>query len=192
MARIVEDSNKYETWKNATRSTVVLKKHDRKGNLVDEVIRGGKIFAITPEERRMNQEIAANQKQDMFMNGLLAPVRLLESSDDVQELQSNPNHMTDEDIIEVFKIKSAKAFKERVSAVTNPLTLKRMLEVAHLEEANAMVKQVEYVTNCLKTIQPALYNEVEVVSPGPGATSLRPTEQPSSKGPRDIPGPRSL
>jgi len=162
-----------ETWKNATRSTVVLKRFDRAGRLTDDVIRGGQTFHITPDERRLNQEIAATDDLDMFQNGLLAPVKLIETAEDVEQFKSNPNHMSEDDMLALLQSRSAKAFRDRVSEITNPVTLKRLLEMAQTEEANATVKQVEFVSSRLQEVSPSLYTEVQTML-APGVTALRP------------------
>lgn len=174
MPRVVDDSSGMETWKNATRSTVVLRRFDRTGKLTDEVVRGGSVFHITPDERRLNQEIAASDDLDMFQNGLLAPVKLIESAEDVEQFKSNPNHMSEDDMLALLQSRSAKAFQERVSNITNPVTLKRLLEMAaQSDEANATVKQVEFVTARLQEVSPSLYTEVQTML-APGVTALRP------------------
>jgi len=173
MARIVEDESKYEAWKNATRSTVVLKKIDRSGNLIDEVIRGGRTFNLTPDERRLNQEIASTDKLDMFQNGLLSPVRLIEGATDVEKFKETPNHISEDEMAALITGQSQKAFTERVTAITNPVTLKRMLEIAESDEVDATVKRAKFLSERLNELSPSLYTEVSTVR-GPQVTSASP------------------
>lgn len=165
--RIIEDSSLYETWKNVTAGTVILKKIDRNGNLIDEVIPGGRVLHVTPTERRLNQEQCATDALDFFMNGILTPVRLIESAEDVEALRENPNHMSEPDMMELFKTKGLKAFQERIDQVTNPITLGRMVEIAKAEEVNATVRQVQILEARLEDVSPrstTTTNEVETIS----------------------------
>lgn len=171
MARIIEDSSLYETWKNVTAGTVVLRKIDRNGELIHEVILGGRTFHVTPTERRLNEEQCALDSLDPFMNGILTPVRLIESAEDVEALRENPNHMSEDDMTELFKSKGLKAFQEKVATVTNPITLGRMVELAKEEEVNATVRQVQILEARLEDVAPTAVkvNEVETIS-GPRAS----------------------
>lgn len=164
MPRIMEDESIYETWKNSTRSKVVLKRQDRLGNLVDEVIAGGKTFHITPNERRLNQEMAISEDMDVFQNGLLSPVRLIETSEDAEEIRSNPNLISESEMTDLYKTKTIATFRDKVEGISNPVVLQRMLELASSDDVNATVKQVEAVKSHLREIAPSLYSEVEVVS----------------------------
>lgn len=173
MPRIVEDSSKYESWKNATRSTVILKKIDRHGNIIDEVIRGGRSFSLTPDERRLNQEIAASDDLDMFQNGLLSPVKLIEGATDVETLKGNPNHISEEEMAELITANEQTKFVERVEAISNPVTLRRMLEIAESDEVDGTVKQARIITERLHALAPAMYTEVDTLR-GPQVSSTRP------------------
>lgn len=172
MARIIEDSSLYETWKNVTAGTVVLRKIDRNGELIHEVITGGRTIHVTPTERRLNQEQCATDELDFFQNGILTPVRLIEGAEDVEAIRGNPNHMSEDDMANMFKTKGLKAFTEQVDSVTNPIALERMVEIAKAEEVNATVRQVQILEARLADISEVEVevHEVETIS-GPSLTA---------------------
>lgn len=171
MARIIEDSSLYETWKNVTAGTVVLRKIDRNGELIHEVITGGRTIHVTPTERRLNQEQCATDELDFFQNGILTPVRLIEGAEDVEKIRGNPNHMSEDDMAELFKAKGLKAFQEKVESVSNPITLNRMVEIAKAEEVNATMRQVQILEARLADVTEVevAVNEVETVGRPPQA-----------------------
>lgn len=161
MARVVEESNKYEAWKNATAGMIFLQRFDRRGELVHERVDGGKTVNLTPEERRLNQELAASDDLDFFKNGQLIPVRLVETAEDLDAIQQNPNLMTDEDLIELLG-KQWKQLETRLEEITNAPTLRRLLELAH--EHDASVKTAERIRKRLHEVDPSPVIEREVLS----------------------------
>lgn len=163
--RVVEDSSLYETWKSNIAGTIVLKKIDRKGDLEDEIIPGHKVFNVTPTERRLYQERVADDSLDVFQNGMCVPVRLIETAEDVEAIRNNPNHMTESDMAGLFKLKTVAAFTEKVSTITNPITLNRLLEIATSDETDASHKQVQIVQAAAEAAAPApMFNEVQTIS----------------------------
>ena len=159
----------FEAWKNVTQGTVVLKRLDRMGNLVDEVVSGGKVVHITPQERMFNMEQAADPDLDFFKNGILTPMRIIETAEDFEEIKNNPNHMSEGDMQELFKTKGLKAFQDKIETVNNPITLNRMIEIAKSEEVNATMRQMQILTARLEEVTPQLGRpeEVETVAAPP-------------------------
>lgn len=156
---MVAETHELETWRNNTASRVWLKKYNSQGLLVDELIGGGKQFHVTPNERRLNQEKAANVELDVFSNGTFAPVRLIDGEEDAKALADNPNVMSDSSMGDLFKQKGATAtFIEKVNAISNPTTLNRLLSVA--EERDASVKQVGVIRARLEQVSPLLATEI--------------------------------
>jgi hypothetical protein len=160
-----------ETWKNATLGRVVLKKYNQRGELSDEMVGGGRVFHISPKERRINQEMAANSDLDMFKNGQLTPVRLIDTEEDAKELASNPNAMSETEMHELFK-GNWKTFDARVQQVSNAVTLQRMLQVA--SEMDATLRQVEVVKARLEEIAPSEITEITPAGSVDERTGLRP------------------
>lgn len=173
MARIIDDPTGFETWKNTVPGKVVIKRMGRTGELVDEMISGERTFHITPAERRLNQEMAADEFLDFFQNGVLVPVKLIESAEDVEAIKSNPNLVTEDEMKDLIENRRAiKAFQERVESIRNPTALQRMLELAKADD-NATVRQLEVIEARLKQVAPSLHQEIEVVDARPVASGTK-------------------
>lgn len=141
-----------ETWKNSSRGTVVLKKFGERGTLVDEVVPGGRKIQLTPRERRYNQEIAANEELDVFHNGMLTPVRLIETEEDVAEIASNPNVITDSEMAELFKT-NQKTFTAKVKAIQSLVVLERLAEIAKAQDARQ--SQIQVIEERIDEVNPS-------------------------------------
>lgn len=164
-------SDEFETWKNSTAGRVVLKKYNQRGELADEMFGGGKVFHIKPQERRINQEMAASPDLDMFKNGQLTPVRLIDTEEDAQEIASNPNLISDGEMKDLFKA-HWKTFESKVGEISNMTTLERLLEVA--SEVDAKVRQVEFVRARIDELNPADHVEINHAGSVDERTGLRP------------------
>jgi hypothetical protein len=168
------NEDQLETWKNVTAGRFVLVRMSALGQRTHEMINAGRTFHLTPAERRVNQELVANDDQDPFMDGTLQPVRLLEGTE--ENIVKNPNHLSDEDVRTMFGL-HWKTFEARVKEITNPSTLERLLQVARESETEATVRQVEAVQMQLREVAPPLFETVEVLSsgaPNTGPEGIRP------------------
>lgn len=156
-----------EAWKNETAGTVVVKKLDHRGELnKTELVRGGGVVHLSTEERRMNQEMAANQRQDVFSTGVLTPVHLLDTAEDAKEIASNPNLLSEDDMRALVK-GHPKTFEKRLSEIVNPTTLQRLMAIAKDEDAS--FKRVEAIKDRLRGVSPQV-NEVSTAAPPPEET----------------------
>lgn len=186
MPRVITNANDYETWESAIAGLIVLKKFDRRGEVVDEIVRsGGKIY-LTPDERRYNQEIAAAADLDPFQNGMLIPLRLVESADDADALKGNPNHITEKDMRALLANSKAIAkLRDTVEGVSNPVTLQRFLAIAEDPEVDATLKQINTIKERLAAVSELpSYIEVETVSTSDGRQVVQ-TSAPKSPAPRN-------
>lgn len=161
MARVIENEELYETWKNESEGVVVLKRVSRTGEIVDETLTAQRVMHLTPAERRMNQELYAQEEYDVFMNGTLSPVKLIENAADVEQFKGNPNHLSEDEMRAFFKTKAVKGFEERVAQITNPIALKKLMAISADEDAT--VRQVEIVKARLEEVAPSLYSSIETV-----------------------------
>lgn len=134
-----------ETWKNAGRGSVWLNVFDpaKPGALKHQQVRGGGTIVITTQERQVNQDRAANRDLDMFTNGTLTPVRLVDSAEDYEEIASNPNLLSEDDMRDLFKLKTP-SFKKRIGEITNSIAMARMLEMAKEEESELNISMAQY------------------------------------------------
>lgn len=148
-----------EVWENSTKGRIGVLKFDRRGDLRNELIRPGAKVHLTPDERQINQERAADNSLDVFQNGFLVPVRLLDGTEDAKEIASNPNLMSESDLRALFG-KQWKAFGAQVAQISNQITLQRLLALADEDDVNATVKQVAIIRDRLAEV-----SGVKVVEP---------------------------
>lgn len=160
------DGPNLETWKNVTRGRVVLKRYDRlMGRLKAEMIGAGKTFHISPEDRRFNQDEAANEDLDVFSNGILCPVRLLDTEEDAREIAANPNLLSESDIVGLFE-GHWRTFEKRIGDIRNLNTLERILEVG--QERDATVKQIATIEERIAQLTPQTVTGQDAADPDAG------------------------
>lgn len=162
-------NEKKELWENSIKGNIFVKTYDVGGKLVDSIVRSGKKIAITAEERRLNQEMAANKDLDFFANGMLRPVdiALIEDAQDYEEIASNPNLISDSEMKDLFKLRG-KAFKDRIEAISNTTTLDRVKEIAEDDATAATVTQVKIISERLATLTPQVFERETLGSVGEG------------------------
>jgi hypothetical protein len=149
--------------------------------IVREQITAKRKVMLTPEERRLNQEVAATDDLDFFQNGMLVPVRLLDSEQDTQKLQANVNAMSETAMKAMFNSQRP-AFQAKLQEISNVTTLRRLLEVA--SDVDATIRQVEAIQTRIENLTPAV---VEVGSTQIVGTGLG-TKAPESPSPRSVTG----
>lgn len=160
----------FEVWKNNTQGLHGVVKLDRQGNLVHEMIASGKSVQITRDERIMNQERAANLKLDVFSNGTLTPVRILDEADQ-REFASNPNMMTDSDLKVLFKL-NTNTFKARIASIDNVYTLNHLLQLSEDESLSVTVAKLKAINDRLVEVSPTAATAVtQTQLPGAPANS---------------------
>lgn len=180
-------ADQLETWKNPTEGRVWINRLDRHGELEKvELIGSQKTFHISPTERRLNQEMAAQTNLDVFSNGTLTPLRLIDGTADAEAFATNPNLMTEADMRDLFKpgrseeAKAAmnEAFAERLASIQNVAALDRLLTMARAEDAP--LSRVEAIQTRL----------AEVQQPGIFADATASSGADSSFGPSSLGAPR--
>lgn len=175
-----------ETWKNPTEGRVWVNRLDHRGEPKRvEIIGAGRTFHVTPEERRLNQEMASSQDLDIFTNGTLTPIRLLGTDEaEAAAFAANPNLMTEGDMRSLVgkpKRGATDAFAERLSEIRNGATLQRLLALAR--EEDAPLSRVEAIEARLREVSPAVVAErvastampvsAEVTTRGPARKNAR-------------------
>lgn len=149
----METTVQLETWVNTTKSTVVTVKTDHLGQQTRVATKGGQKLAITPEDRRFNQEMiksGGGEKYDPFQNGLLAPVKLVDKAD-AEKAAQNPNQMTEDDLQKVLSAPAAE-FAERLMAISSEPVLRRLRKVAR--DADVKPSRQEAIQSRLETVAP--------------------------------------
>lgn len=131
-----------ETWHNPGPGRVVILRTDGRGDLVvEEMVGPERNFVLASAEREQMQRLAYSPEQDMFSNGTLMPVHLIEGSQMAREAASNPNLLSDGDMRTLVtgkgksKPAAAAAFEEKLATIANATTLGRLLSLAEAEDA---------------------------------------------------------
>jgi hypothetical protein len=141
-----------ESWVNVGSAMVHLIKIGEYGRRETELVYGGRTFAITPQERRLNQsQVFDPAKNDPFTNGSFKPLVLLDDEKDTAILRANPNVLDDDAIAELFKV-TGEAFSQRLLAITNPNTIDRLIETARKPDTGASVQQVHILERYKKLL----------------------------------------
>ena len=144
-----------ETWRNVSRGDRYVRVYDARFGDKCVNLKPGQSINLTAEERIMNSDAAFDEKGDVFKNGSLVPVRLLDSVEDYQEIASNPNHLAESDLEALFKL-PARQFKARIAEISNVTALDRMAELAKEEQVSATVSQVKALDDRLSELVPKL------------------------------------
>lgn len=162
--RIITSVNEFETWKSTIDGQIWVTQFDRRGDTIDTCITGGRELKILPEERKFNQERVADERNDPFMNGLLVPVKLVESAEDFEDLAGNPNHLTEKDMAVLLDDPTdLDGLVAGISKVKNPTTLLRLINIAEGRDATTL-KQMAALQARLQTVsQQDDYEEVDQI-----------------------------
>lgn len=160
-----------ETWQNVTRGSVGLLKLDSRGVEKGVVVPAGGKISLTVEERRMNQDRAATKPQDLFGNGTLAPIRLIddpELGEEYAQIKDNPNFISETEMKQLFS-KRIDTFKRELAKIDNPAVVQRIKDIA--VEADAKASQTAAIEERLREFNPQV---VEVEQVAPPARQMRP------------------
>ncbi len=169
-----------ETWQNVSAGGALVWRRDGRGDYKDALIAGGHKLTISRDDRKWNMEAAASSDLDIFSNGVLSPVRLIEGTEDAAEFASNPNLISDSEMKTLFK-SHWKTFETKISQISNEGTLHRILAVAESDTVDATVRQLTAIKNRLDEMNPMKPVEVTSTPLGsktPGGFS----DAPSSRG----------
>lgn len=128
-----QDQDFTETWENiATRQNAIIRL-DARGEERQEVISGRRSFMLTTEERIITEGKVLDQKNDPFKNGDFRPVVVPDSV----TVQSNPNALSDEEIVQMFTVGEA-AWPQLLGTIDSIATLRRMLDLAEDHDSLTM------------------------------------------------------
>lgn len=120
-----DDRSFVETWENIASYQNVIIRLDTRGDERQEVINGARRFMLTSEERIITQDRIVDEQHDPFRNGSFRPIIVPDSI----SIETNPNAMSDEDIMSVFSA-SDLAFGEWLKTIDSHQTLRRMADLA--------------------------------------------------------------
>jgi hypothetical protein len=156
-----------EIWKNATQAQVVIQRSAPNGLVRHELITAGRAFTLSSEDRRMNQNLAANEDLDVFSNGTLQPIKLPEDTE--PELLTNPNHVADEELPQLFRLQ-IRTFTKRIAAISNVPMLQRLAELGPGQDAT--VRQMAVIQERLDEVSPKI-NPADIETDEQGMRKIR-------------------
>lgn len=171
-----ENANRMEQWRSVTKSVCIVKRIGEFGKVFSERIPPDKVFHILPSERRMNQHECRVKGGDVFTNGMLMPVFLVEGEEDNDELLANPNLVQSDDTDRIFKLNGS-AFKARLAEISSVATLRVLLEQAELPRMKATVTQLRAIQSRLGELD----TEVLHIKPSVNEALLRGEQGPSGE-----------
>lgn len=154
-----------EAWQNATKGRVVVRKYGVGGDIRQEMVGPNRVIQLSPQERRLNQELAWSEEADAFLNGTLQPVRLVEGDEDAEALASHPNHLSDTAAKKMFS-QSLDKFAARLEEITNPAAMERLLGLAEDPTTGASFHQHKMVEERLtKLLAPEKIDHIKGHAP---------------------------
>lgn len=123
-----------EEWENVSAGKVMVNRFTGLGHeeRQDAVTPGRTILISTQERTTLNSDRCYAESADPFVNGIMRPVTLVETSSDLVD-DDNPNHMSESDITAAFKARNYLKFKKSISGITSVALLDKMLAVAQLD-----------------------------------------------------------
>lgn len=139
-----------ETWKNVSLAKHGVVRVDPYGKLAHELVSSGKTVMLSRDDRLYYQRQAASDTLDIFQNGAMVPVRLVDETD-IKEFAENPNLMGEQELTDLFKLQW-KRFEARLNEITNLYALERMREFA-AESDDVTVKKAQLVTDRIAIVK---------------------------------------
>lgn len=126
------DNEDREIWKNDSQSVIGVNVYGMRGAVDQRQVMPGHSIRMTTEERKL-LNIAADAELDPFRNGLLMPITLADTVEDLQDIQANKNVMSESEMKELVTghWKTLATALEEISA---PHVLKRLRTVAIAED----------------------------------------------------------
>lgn len=170
-----------EVWKNVTKGMRWFTRFNMQGVETDGRVQGGRTFTLTPFERQVNQEKAANNELDLFRNGTFIMVR--GANDTIEEEIRSSSSLTQSELSDLaVQVLAEPDDLEGILADIGPSipTLDRFKEflIAHEAPAGAIEKVEKAFYEAENTGDRALKQPVvrrrvvgasEVVETGPPA-----------------------
>jgi len=159
-----------EKWESTIQGIIGVNKFDPSGppgSTTQEIVRAGRQFIITPEERNLlNSDKTIDPKNDPFKNGMLRPVIVADvaaeqeaAAAEIAEQASrasapNPNHMSDSQLRDLFGIRNHMQFRKAVDGINSVQTLERLSVIAGSVD-NATMSQNNVVVAALEAARDA-------------------------------------
>lgn len=124
-----------ETWQNATRGKVGVRRQNAAGEQSVELVRGGDEITLTKSERILTERKYRKPKNNPFRNGKLVPIVVDENDEDLKALLQSPNTITKGEI-DALLDGNLRTMETRLKKIDALPALERILEVADSEGAS--------------------------------------------------------
>lgn len=141
-----------EVWENPNAGYRYVAIQNNRGEPTSLEIGPRQKFSISTFDRIvLNQEKTPEKANDMFSNGTFSKVRLVETAEDYEELASNPNLLSETELLEMFQLTIA-PFKKKLADIANVRVLDRLLELA--QTSDSTTPQVNAIKKRLDEVEP--------------------------------------
>lgn len=157
-----EDREFVEEWEHISPQSWGIIRLDPRGDERPDVIVGRRKFKITTEERIITQDAIKDEKNDPFLNGAFRPVVVPDSV----SIESNPNALSDEEILKILNTESDIAWSEHLSLIDSVATLRRMLDMS--EDTDITIKRYRQLEQRLENAR----GEVRIETNDPALKSF--------------------
>lgn len=137
-----------EQWKHTGRGKLIIRRIGQFGAQHSSRVQGGQTFHVTPQERRLNQQMVTRPEYDPFTNGMCEAIVLDPTDPDYETLTSNPNVIREEDITRVFRLKGER-FAERLGRISSANTIRHLIDLAEAPDSEVTVPQYKRLQNRL-------------------------------------------
>lgn len=151
-----------EAWQNTSRGSVYVKKYGARGEETTVRVLGGQVVTLSPEERRLTTMAIPpkNKHLNVFENGVLVPLQLVDSAEDYEEIASNPNLLGDSDIREALRQKTP-TLKKTLAEISNVNLVRRFQELAAEEEDKMTMPKIRAIEARLEELTASEVKKVE-------------------------------
>lgn len=151
-----------EAWQNTSRGSVYVKKYGARGEETTVRVLGGQVVTLSPEERKLTTMAIPpkNKHLNVFENGVLVPLQLVDSAEDYEEIASNPNLLGDSDIREALREKTP-TLKKILAEISNVNLVRRFQELAAEEEDKMTMPKIRAIEARLEELTAPEVKKVE-------------------------------
>lgn len=148
-------ANEREIWRNLNAGDVYIDLDDPYTPNVKRSHRigPGDQVSISVIERRFNQDRVPKKEQDLFTNGTLTPVQLVDTAADFEEIALSPNVKSESDLKEMFKLPITK-FKSELKEIDNVRILERLTEISEDDTLEVSLPQSKAIAARLVEVKP--------------------------------------
>lgn len=144
-----------EAWRWTGRGKLHVARFTGKyGEVEYHAVQGGRVFHLTPAERRLNSDKSYSDAVDPFRNGQCIPVSLSDMTPDAdrERIAANPAILDDAAIDRLLRQEPTKLAKA-LDALSTPMTLVRIHERA--EQLDVATSKVAAIRARIEQVDPA-------------------------------------